>query len=126
MDTSKKTKALLETYYSGFAQKKGWESVISDTFRFTADSMEKTNISIGKESYMNIIARFSQLYQKMHVKKMIVEGNNASVIANYEYLFPNGKRISGDVAEFWEVKDGKLDALVIYFDTLTFDKNTPK
>lgn len=57
---------------------------------------------------------------------MIVDGDNACVIGNYDYQFPNGEKINGDVAEIWTAKDGKLTSLTIFFDTLTFDKNTPK
>jgi len=126
MAHSRTTKELLDMYYKGFAKKEGWESVISDDFIFIADNMEQGDINNGKEAYVNIIARFSRLYQDMRVKRMIIDGDNASVIANYDYIFPNGKHISGDVAEFWTAKDGKLTSLHIYFDTLTFDKNTPK
>ncbi|MEZ5004767.1 MAG: nuclear transport factor 2 family protein [Chitinophagales bacterium] len=126
MTHSTTTKELLETYYKGFGKKEGWESVISDDFEFRADNMEKEDINKGKETYVNIIARFSRLYQDVRIKRMIIDDNNASVIANYDYIFPNGKQISGDVAEFWTAKDGKLTSLHIYFDTLTFDKNTPK
>ena len=126
MTHSTTTKELLETYYKGFGKKEGWESVISDDFEFRADNMEKDDINKGKETYVNIIARFSRLYQDVRIKRMIIDDNNASVIANYDYIFPNGKQISGDVAEFWTAKDGKLTSLHIYFDTLTFDKNTPK
>ena len=126
MTHSTTTKELLETYYKGFGKKEGWESVISDDFEFRADNIEKEDINKGKETYVNIIARFSRLDQDVRIKRMIIDDNNASVIANYDYIFPNGKQISGDVAEFWTAKDGKLTSLHIYFDTLTFDKNTPK
>ena len=125
MPNFKTTKELLDTYYKGFAKKEGWESVISDDFEFKADNMEKEDVNRGKEAYLNIIARFSRLYQDMRVKRMIIDGDNAGVIASYDYIFPNGKHISGDVAEFWTAKDGKLNSLHIYFDTLTFDKNKP-
>jgi len=36
------TKDILETYYKGFAQKQGWESVISDDFKFIGGDMTKT------------------------------------------------------------------------------------
>ncbi|HMC02361.1 MAG TPA: nuclear transport factor 2 family protein [Flavobacteriaceae bacterium] len=126
MANSKTMKELLGIYYKGFAKKEGWESVISDDFVFIADNMEKDDVNKGKEVYVNIINRFSRLYQNMRVKRMIIDGDNASVIANYDYIFPNGKHISGDVAEFWTAKNGKLTSLHIFFDTLTFDKNTPK
>ncbi len=121
-----KTKELLHIYYEGFAKKQGWEAVISDDFRFITDNMNKEDVKTGKETYIKIIERFSKVYQTMRVKRMIIDGNNASVIAGYDYIFPNGNHISGDVAEFWTVKDGKLNSLHIFFDTLTFDQNTPK
>ena len=48
------------------------------------------------------------------------------VIENYDYLFPNGKSINGDVATIWKAKNDKLDALTIFFDTLTLQVNTNK
>lgn len=55
---------------------------------------------------------------------MIIDGDRACVIKNYDYVFPNGKSINGDVAGTWKVKDDKLGALTIFFDTLTFHLNT--
>ena len=118
------TKELLETYYKGFAQKKDWDSVISDEFKYTGGDMTKTTPVVGKEAYMQVIKRFSQLFSAMHVKEMIVSGDDACVIGNYDYVFPNGKSINGDVAEIWKVKNGKLDSLTIFFDTLTFSVNS--
>jgi ketosteroid isomerase-like protein len=120
------TKELLEKYYRGFAKKQDWESVISDDFQFYGGDMTNQAPIVGKQAYVNVINRFSQVFQSMRVKKMIVENDNACVIGNYDYQFPNGKKINGDVAEIWTAKNGKLNSLTIFFDTLTFDKNTPK
>jgi ketosteroid isomerase-like protein len=38
-------------------------------------------------------------------------------------MSPKGKSFSSDVAEIWKVKDGKLDSLVIYFDTAAFQES---
>lgn len=117
-------KELLESYYKGFAQKRNWESVLSDDFKFIGGDMTKTTPVTGKTAYVDVIKRFSQLFTHMRVKQMIVDNDNACVIANYDYVFPNGKSINGDVAEIWKIKNGKLDSLTIYFDTLTFSLNT--
>ncbi len=114
------TKELLEIYYKGFAKKSGWESVIADDFEFVGGDMTKRKPIVGKQAYIEIIQRFGRLFQNMRVKEMFVKDNNAFVLAEYDYVFPNGKSISGDVAELWKVKDDKLAALTIYFDTLTF------
>jgi len=120
------TKQLLENYYDGFAKKSGWESTISDNFKFVGGDMTKTNPVVGKQAYIEVINRFSRLFTSMHVKEMIVEGDRACVIGNYDYVFPTGKKINGDVAELWKVKNGKLDSLTIFFDTFSFDLFTKK
>ncbi|MBA3648313.1 MAG: nuclear transport factor 2 family protein [Chitinophagales bacterium] len=113
-------KDLLDTYYKGFAQKQGWEAVISDDFKFVGGDMSKTEPIVGKQAYIDIIKRFSQLFQNMRPKQMIIDGDNACGIENYDYIFPNGKAINGDVATIWKVKNNKLDALTIFFDTIIF------
>jgi len=86
--------------------------------------MTKTDPITGKQAYIDIINRFSRLFQNMRVKEMIIDGDKACVIGNYDYVFPNGKRINGDVAEIWKVREGKLIELTIFFDTLTFQLNS--
>lgn len=86
--------------------------------------MTKTTPIAGKQAYIEIIKRFSRIFENMRVKEMIIDGDQACVIENYDYVFSNGKSINGDVATIWKVKDGKLDALTIFFDTLTFQVNS--
>ncbi len=123
MDNQATTRQLLEIYYKGFADKANWESVIADDFEYTGGDMNNTQPVVGKQAYIEIIKRFSQRFEAMRVKQMIVEGDKASVIGNYDFQFPNGHKINGNVAEFWTVKNGKLKSLTLYFDTLTFTTN---
>ncbi len=118
------TRELLDQYYEGIARRSGWESALSDDFKFVGGDMTNTTPTVGKSAYVEVIKRFSQRFEAMRVKEMFVDGDRACVIANYDYVFPGGQRISGDVAELWRAKDGKLDALTIYFDTLSFQKLT--
>ncbi len=117
-------KELLEAYYKGFAGKANWERVIADNFQYIGGDMTKSEPLIGKQAYIEVIKRFSQVFTAMRVKEMIVQGDTACVIGNYDFRFPNGKEINGNVAELWTAKDGKLQSLTIYFDTLTFWGNT--
>lgn len=118
------TKQLLETYYKGFARKEGWESVLSDDFSFVGGDMTNTSPVVGRPEYMEVIKRFSRLFSAMRVKEMIIRNESACVIANYDYTFPNGRSLNGDVAEIWKVKNDKLVSLTIFFDTLTFKFNS--
>jgi ketosteroid isomerase-like protein len=123
MDSQTVTKQLLETYYKGFAEKADWENTIADDFQYVGGDMNNTQPVVGKQAYVEIIKRFSQRFESMRVKQMIIEGNKASVIGNYDFQFPNGHKINGNVAENWTVKNGKLQSLTLYFDTLTFMSN---
>ncbi len=120
------TKELLELYYAAVARKAGWESVLSDDFKFVGGDMTNTRPLVGKSAYVEVLKRFSQRFEAMRVKEMFVDGDRACVIANYDYVFPGGQRVSGDVAELWRARDGKLDALTIYFDTLSFQRLTAR
>ena len=116
-----KTKELLDTYYEGFAKKQGWESVISEDFKYIGGDMTNTTPVVGKQAYIEVIKRFSKLFTAMRVKEMIIEEDRACVIGNYDLVFPSGKSINANVAEIWKIKDDKLDSLTIYFDTLGFE-----
>jgi ketosteroid isomerase-like protein len=124
MEKVQQTKQLLETYYKGFAEKSNWEHTLADNFQYASGDMTNTNPVVGKQAYIAIIKRFSQRFEAMRVQQMIVEGDKASVIGNYDFVFPNGTKINGNVAELWTVKDGKLNSLTLYFDTLTFMSNS--
>ena len=123
MDNQVLTRQLLETYYRGFAEKSNWEETIADDFQYVGGDMNDTKPVIGKQAYIDIIKRFSQRFQSMRVTQMIIEGDKASVIGNYDFQFPNGNKINGNVSENWTIKNGKLQSLRLYFDTLTFMTN---
>ena len=126
MDNQTTTKQLLETYYKGFAEKANWESVIADNFQYVGGDMTKVEPLIGKQAYIEVIKRFSQVFTAMRVKEMIIQDNKACVIGNYDFKFPGGQELNGNVAEIWTVNNGKLQSLTIYFDTLAFANNSKK
>src|SRR5919199_1112857 len=98
-----KTKELLDSYYKGLAQKQGWESTIADDFKFVGGDMTKQEPIVGKQAYIDIIARFSRLFTGMRPKEIFISGESAFVLANYDYVFPGGKSINANVAELWKV-----------------------
>lgn len=123
MENKDLTRQLLETYYKGFAAKSNWEDTIADDFLYIGGDMTNTQPVVGKQAYVDIIKRFSQRFESMRVKQMIVDGDKASVIGNYDFQFPNGRKINGNVSENWTIRNGKLQSLTLYFDTLTFMTN---
>ena len=72
MENQALTRQLLDNYYKGFAAKANWEDTIADDFRYVGGDMTKTEPVVGKEAYVEIIKRFSQRFQSMRVKEMII------------------------------------------------------
>lgn len=119
-------KNLLDIYYKGFAEKANWGSVIADDFRYTGGDITKQEALIGKQAYIEVIKRFSQVFTVMRVKEMIIQGDLACVIGNYDFRFLSGQNLNGNVAEHWTPNNGKQKSPTIYFDTLTFANNTKR
>jgi ketosteroid isomerase-like protein len=117
------TKELLDFYYKGFAEKANWECVLAEDFQYIGGDMTNTAPIVGRQGYVEVIKRFSRVFESMSVTEMIIQGDRACVIGNYNFHFPNGKKINGNVAELWTVKNERLQSLRIYFDTLTFASN---
>lgn len=114
------TRELLETYYRGLANKKGWDSVLAEDFQFVGGDMTRTEPIIGLDSYRQILSRFSSLFTGFQIQTMLPENGQAFVLVTYDYVFPNGKKFSGKVAEYWTIQKDRLQSLTIFFDTLNF------
>ncbi|MDO4229159.1 MAG: nuclear transport factor 2 family protein [Capnocytophaga sp.] len=106
-------KEILETYYKGFAQKSGWEETLADDFVFVMNDKEEF---VGKAMYLEMYKNFSLAYQTMRVSRTIIEGENACVIANYDWILPNGETHSTNVVEIWKAENGLLKELKTYFN----------
>jgi ketosteroid isomerase-like protein len=116
---------LLDSYYSGLAGKTGWDWALAEDFEFVGGhNMTKPAPAIGKSAYQMVIDRFSRMFTAMRVKDRLVAKDRAYVLANYDYAFPNGRTANGDVLEVWKIRNDKLAALTIFFDTAAFDTLT--
>jgi ketosteroid isomerase-like protein len=118
MEKSASTRVLLNKYYDGLARKGDWQSLLSENFLLTGSVAKETR---GRDAYANL--GFWKLVKSLRVKEMIVEGESAFALINYDLISPKGSPFSSDVAEFWKVRDGRLDSIAIYFDTAAFNKS---
>jgi ketosteroid isomerase-like protein len=115
------TQELVTIYYKGYAQKHGWETVIADDFKFTGGDMTKTTPVTGMQAYVEISNRFNQWFTDMRPLKIFISDNEAFVLANYDLVYPNNRKVNANVAKLWKVENGKLSSLTIFFDTANFN-----
>jgi len=123
MENPDTIKELLNIYYQSLNEKNGWQSVVSDEFTFLGIGGKSTpgNGTKGKNAYIEVINRFYLVFETVKVKEIIVDTEKAYVLANYDLLSPAGDKLNFDIAEIWKVKNRKLDSLILYFDTVTWN-----
>ncbi len=114
--SSATTRELLKRYYEELGKKSArWGDLLSENFLLTGTVPKESR---GREAYVN--NNFFKLVRSLRVKELIVDGEKACALVNYDLISPKGNPFSSDVAEIWKAKDGKLDSVAIYFDTSAF------
>ena len=76
----------------------------------------------GREMFLETTKRFYSTIAEVEVGAILIDGERACVLTHYLLRPPSGGTIESDVAEIFEVKDGKIVSFSIYFDTAPFPK----
>lgn len=112
-------KDLVQSYYTSLNQKNNrWQELYSEDAVFSDAS--QILVAKGKKEIVQSFTTFLKGMESVKIKYMIVEGESACAIASYVYSNQKGEKMNQDVAEVWEVKDGKLATLTIYFDLTAY------
>ena len=74
----------------------------------------------GRQAVIQSFTPFIKGVARLKVSQKIVEGQKACFIISYTYVNPKQQDLDQDVAEVWEVRDGKLAKLTIYFDLTAY------
>jgi ketosteroid isomerase-like protein len=115
------TRDTIEAYFSSLKQKTGWDSFLSDDLTFTSFAGANKRVS-GRAPYLDSTKRFFSMITALEVRDLIVDGHKACALTRYELQPPAGPAFRSDVAEVFEVRDGKIAMLEIYFDSSPFPK----
>ena len=115
------TRDTIEGYFSSLKEKKSWDSYLSDDVRFTSFTSPNKRVS-GRAAYLASTARFYSMITALEVKDLLVDGHKACALTRYELRPPAGPAFTSDVAEVFEVRDGKISSFDIYFDSSPFPK----
>ena len=112
-------KEIIQGFYAGLAQKNdGWQKNLSDAVLFS-DASQRLHAE-GREAFIQSFTPFLRSVEKLQLKQLIIEGENACAVVSYDYVSPKGDKLHQDDAEVWKVIDGKIAALTIYFDITEF------
>ena len=111
------TKELLDKYYETVSAKGRLGQFLSEDFSFSGTVGK---VAAGRGAFEENL--FFKYVKSLEVKTMIIEGGRACALVNYGLVSPKGDALSLDAAEIWQMKDGKLGSLAMYFDTVEYQK----
>jgi ketosteroid isomerase-like protein len=115
------TKDVLQSYFRSLEAKRGWEEFLAEDMEFTSFTSPIKRVA-GKRAYLEATKRFYSMIEALEIRGFIVDGDKACVLTRYQLQPPVGPVFESHVSEVFEVRDGKIKVLHIYFDTAPFPK----
>ena len=115
------TSETVKGYFEALRQKKDWASFFSDDVVFTSYTSPIRRIS-GKDTFVQGTKRFYSTFESLELKDLIVDGERACAITHYRLNQPGTPAFESDVAEIFRVRNGKIVAFDIYFDSAPYPK----
>ena len=115
------TRQVIERYFEQLKHRGNWETLLADDLSFTTFTSPVKEVK-GKAAYLESTRRFFSMVQSVEVRDLIVAGTKACVLSRYQLQAPTGARFQSDVAEIFTIRDGKIAAFAIYFDSSPFPK----
>ena len=115
------TRDTIQSYFENLRGKSGWEVFLSDDLAFTSFTSPIKHVT-GKGAYIEATKRFFSMIKALEVRGILVDGQRACALTRYELQVPGGPAFESQVAELFEVSDGKIKSLEIYFDSSSFPK----
>jgi ketosteroid isomerase-like protein len=106
-------------FYDSLASKTdAWQENLADNVAF-ADASKRLHAE-GRDAFIQSFTGFLRAVESVQLQHLIVDGNDAAAVVSYDYVSPSGGRLHQDDAEVWQIVDGKVVALTIYFDITEF------
>ena len=115
------TRDTIQSYFNSLKQKTNWDSFLSDELRFTSFTSPAKRVS-GRAAYLEATKRFYSMITALEVRDLLVDDQKACALTRYEFQPPGAAAFRSDVAEVFEVRDGKIISFEIFFDSSPFPK----
>ena len=115
------TRAIIDDYFRRLKQKADWSGCLADDVVFTSFTSPNKRVE-GRAAYLEATKRFYSMIVAVNVKDLLVDGAKACALTHYDLQAPGAPAFGCDVAEAFQVRDGKITSFDIYFDTAPFPK----
>lgn len=95
-----------------------WKEYIADDIKFVGP-VDQVN---GKDAFIKLNESFMPAIRGNNMKQAIESGNWVITQLEMQVAMESGKTITLDMCEWYEIKDGKIQSMKIYYDAEEFRK----
>ncbi|MBL4625940.1 MAG: nuclear transport factor 2 family protein [Flavobacteriales bacterium] len=95
-----------------------WKEVVAENVSFTGpvDQIE------GIEAFAKLNESFAPMMRGMEMNQAIEAGDFVMTQVELDVAMPSGNTIKLDMSEWYEIKEGKIQSVKVYYDAEEFRK----
>jgi ketosteroid isomerase-like protein len=121
MEWDMNTRDTVQAYFNSLKEKGDWKTFLADEMVFTSLGTPAKQLR-GRDAYLESTKRFYSMIDALEIRDILVDGAKACVLTKYDLQPPGRPMFESNVAEIFEVREGKITSLRIYFDSAPFPK----
>ena len=95
-----------------------WKKVISDTIAFNGPAAQVS----GFDAFVQLNEGFKAMVRGNRLKKAVEVDGYVVTQVEIDVAMPSGKTITLDMNEWYEIKQGKIQSIKVYYDAEEFRK----
>ena len=95
-----------------------WKDLLAENISFTGPTMQVQ----GKAGYIQTTENFFKMVRGFELKRYVAREDLLTTEVEVKVEAPSGKIISLEMAEFYSVRDGKIDSVKVFYDATEFRK----
>ena len=97
-----------------------WKEVIDDNITFTGPAAQVS----GFEEFVELNEGFMSMVRGNRMKKAVEVEDFVITQVEIDVAMPSGKTITLDMNEWYEIRDGKIQSIKVYYDAEEFRKES--
>ena len=97
-----------------------WKEFITDDITFTGPAAQVS----GKTDFINLNEGFMSMVRGARMIKAVEVDNFVITQVEIDVAMPSGKTITLDMSEWYEIKDGKIKSIKVFYDAEEFRKES--
>ena len=118
-DLATSTRATIEAYFAALQAGASWQDHFDDDVVFTSHGTPAKRVA-GLGAVVASTRGFYGMIEGVEVHAVLVDGVRACALTRYALRPPVGDPFESEVAEVFDVADGRIVALTIYFDSAPY------